>query len=60
MFDHVDPRIFWPMLVLVWFIVTMAVIWTFGKVVDRMNPRAQSGEFRHMASVDRVREQGRT
>jgi hypothetical protein len=59
-FDHVPSNIFWPVFLLVWFIVAMAVTWAFGKLVDRMNPRSNRGAYRHMASVDRVRKQGRS
>jgi hypothetical protein len=31
--DHVDPRIFWPSLVLVWFLASLAVGLLVGRVI---------------------------
>ena len=38
MFDSIDPRIFWPAFVLVWFILGVGVALLFGRIVDLSNP----------------------
>jgi hypothetical protein len=37
--DALDPRLFWPAFVLVWFILGVAVALLFGRIVDLSNPR---------------------
>ena len=39
MFDHVDPRVFWPLLLLAWLAFSWVVLWLFAKIVDAGNPR---------------------
>jgi hypothetical protein len=60
MFDHIAPDIFWPAFFAFWLVIGLACAYAFGKVVDRMNPRANRGEYRHMASVDQVRRESRS
>ena len=59
MFDHVPPTVFWPAFVSIWVIAGLAFAYWLGKWVDRINPRNARGDFKHMASVDRVRNRAR-
>lgn len=51
MFDHVDPRLFWAGLTVVWLIVSWVALWLWAKLIDGANPqRRRSFEQRdHVA-----------
>jgi hypothetical protein len=50
MLDHVDPRIFWPLFVLVWLGLGFVVAYWLGKLVDRGNPYPNIEGRKKMAS----------
>ena len=33
MFDSIEPRVFWPLFVLAWLVIGLAVAWVFGGIV---------------------------
>ncbi len=59
MFDSIPSNVFWPLFAFFWLLASAAATWLFAKLVDRMNPRNQRGEWRHMASIDQVRQESR-
>lgn len=42
MFDHVDPRIFWPALVLAWFVIGLLVGLFVGKIAKWCDSEPQN------------------
>jgi glycerol uptake facilitator-like aquaporin len=59
-FDAVPAVPFWALYFLGWFVGAMVVTWLFARWVDSANPRHRRGQWRHMASVDQVRDRSRT
>ena len=49
-FDHVDPRIFWPIFALVVLIATGFALWAYTRYVDRTNPFRNIEARKKMAS----------
>ncbi len=37
MFDHIDPRLFWPGLVLVWFLASLVAGMVLGRIFQTFN-----------------------
>ncbi len=39
MLDHVDPRLFWAGLTIVWLIASWGALWLWSKLIDGDNPK---------------------
>lgn len=53
MFDHIDPTVFWPVLLIVSFVIASAAVWLLATLVDGANPK------RRFEQHDRVAERRR-
>ena len=57
MLDHVDPRLFWAGLTIVWLIISFLVTMLIGKVIrwaDNNNPRNRYTNDDHVAETKRT------
>jgi hypothetical protein len=54
MFDHVDPRVFWPCFALFWLAASWVALWLFAKLVDAGNERHKFHNQDHVAAMHRM------